>query len=180
MLNFSVFNDELGMTNEEPPWLRYLKALGQPHGFLTYAQVNEKLPRAMVDPEEIEAVVEQLKRSGIRIVPEPQPEDLEKFLSALTEQELVRFLVRYAYQLTIGGRGTYTLGGDDLEDPKLLRLVNETTHRALDHADACLFGRIPRRPADALAAVLFGHDSGPMKSISRWAFEESSKRLREL
>jgi hypothetical protein len=124
------------MTDEEPSWLRQLKALGQPQGLLTYAQVNDKLPRAMVDPVEIEAVVDQLKRSGIRVVPELRPEDVEKFLSALTEQELVRFLVRYAYQLTIGGRGTYVPGGDNLEDPILMRLVNETVHRALDQSAA--------------------------------------------
>ena len=167
------------MTDEQS-WLLHLKILGQSQGFLTHSQVNNSLPRAMVHPEEIEAVVEQMKRSGIRVVPELQPEDVEKFLSALTEQELVRFLVRYAYQLTIGGRGTYVPGGDDLEDPKLMRLVNETVHRALDHADACLSGRTPRRPNDALSAVLFGHDSIDMKKITRWAFEESSKRLRRL
>jgi hypothetical protein len=166
------------MTGEEPPWLQHLRALGQAQGFLTYAQVNDTLPRAMVDPEEIEAAVEQLKHSGIRVVLEPRPEDVEKFLSALTEQELVRFLVRYAYQLTIGGRGTYVPEGDDLENPKLMRLVNETVHRALDHADACLSERTPRRPHDALSAVLFGHDSDSMRKITRWAFEEASKRLR--
>jgi len=58
------------MTDEEPSWLRHLKALGQPQGFLTYAQANDNLPRAMVDPEKIEAVVEQLKCSGIRVVPD--------------------------------------------------------------------------------------------------------------
>jgi Sigma-70 factor, region 1.1 len=38
-------------------------------GYLTYAQVNERLPLAIVHPEKIEEIVEQLKRSGIRIVP---------------------------------------------------------------------------------------------------------------
>jgi hypothetical protein len=50
--------------------MRHLKALGQSQGFLTFAQVNENLPLAIVDPEEIEAIVEQLKRSGIRVVPD--------------------------------------------------------------------------------------------------------------
>jgi hypothetical protein len=57
------------MTDAAPLWLQNLKALGQSQGYLTYAQVNENLPLAIVDPEEIEEIVEQLKRSDIRIVP---------------------------------------------------------------------------------------------------------------
>jgi hypothetical protein len=41
----------------------------QSQGYLTYAQVNESLPLAIVHPEKIEEIVEELKRSGIRIVP---------------------------------------------------------------------------------------------------------------
>ena len=58
------------MSDEESSWLQHLKRLGLSQGFLTYAQVNESLPLTMVDPEEIEAIVEQLKRSGIRVVPD--------------------------------------------------------------------------------------------------------------
>ena len=57
------------MTDEASLWLQNLKALGQSQGYLTYAQVNESLPLAIVHPEKIEEIVEQLKRSGIRIVP---------------------------------------------------------------------------------------------------------------
>jgi RNA polymerase primary sigma factor len=58
------------MSDEASSWSKHLKALGRSQGFLTYAQVNERLPLAIVDPEEIEAIVEQLKRSGIRVVPD--------------------------------------------------------------------------------------------------------------
>ena len=47
------------MSDEASSWLEHLKALGQSQGFLTYAQVNERLPLAIVDPEEIEAIVER-------------------------------------------------------------------------------------------------------------------------
>jgi RNA polymerase primary sigma factor len=57
------------MTDEASPWLQNLKALGQSQGYLTYAQVNERLPLAIVQPEKIEEIVAQLKRSGIRVVP---------------------------------------------------------------------------------------------------------------
>jgi hypothetical protein len=61
------------MSDEASSWLQHLKTLGQSQGFLTYAQVNESLPLAIVDPVEIEAIVEQLKRSGIRVVPDSSP-----------------------------------------------------------------------------------------------------------
>jgi hypothetical protein len=58
------------MADEASLWLQNLKALGQSQGYLTYAQINESLPLAIVHPEKIEEVVNQLKGSGIRIVPE--------------------------------------------------------------------------------------------------------------
>jgi RNA polymerase primary sigma factor len=58
------------MSELEPGWLRHLKKLGQAQGFLTYAQLNESLPLAMVDPMDIESTVEQLKQLGIRVVPD--------------------------------------------------------------------------------------------------------------
>ena len=58
------------MTDEASLWLQNLKALGQSQGYLTYAQINESLPLAIVHPEKVGEVVDQLKGSGIRIVPE--------------------------------------------------------------------------------------------------------------
>jgi hypothetical protein len=58
------------MSDEASSWLQHLKALGQSQGFLTHAQINKALPLAIVDPVEIDAIVEQLKRSGIRVVPD--------------------------------------------------------------------------------------------------------------
>lgn len=52
-------------------WFQDVEALGRSQGFLTYAQVNERLPLTVVDPEEIERIVEHLKKTGIRIVPQP-------------------------------------------------------------------------------------------------------------
>jgi Sigma-70 factor, region 1.1 len=46
-----------------------LKALGHSQGYPTYAQGNESLPLAIVDPEEIDNIVEQLKHWSIDIVP---------------------------------------------------------------------------------------------------------------
>jgi len=51
-------------------WFQELETLGRSQGYLTYGQVNDRLPLTMVDPEEIERTVERLKKTGIRIVPE--------------------------------------------------------------------------------------------------------------
>ena len=59
------------MTERSITWLQQLKTRGLSQGFLTFAQVNEMLPLAIVDPEEIESIVEQLKSSGIPVVPDP-------------------------------------------------------------------------------------------------------------
>jgi RNA polymerase primary sigma factor len=58
------------MFDEESSWFRHLKALGESQGFLTYAQVNDVLPAAIVHPLEIEEIVDQLKGSGIQVVPD--------------------------------------------------------------------------------------------------------------
>jgi hypothetical protein len=55
---------------EAEKWFRDLEALGHSQGFLSYSQVNERMPLTMVDPEEIEQTVESLKKTGIRIVPQ--------------------------------------------------------------------------------------------------------------
>lgn len=115
---------------------------------------------------------------GVRAV-SIEPPDAEAFLATVAEPQLVRFLVRYAYQLTMHGRATYVPGGDDLQDPRLLRLINETIHRALDHADACLAGRMARRPIQALCNVLFGHDSPTMKQVTESAFRDACKSISE-
>ncbi len=57
------------MNDEKPWWLQHLKDLGHSQGFLTYAQVNTSLPLTIIDPVKIEEIVEELKRSGFRIVP---------------------------------------------------------------------------------------------------------------
>jgi RNA polymerase primary sigma factor len=58
------------VSDEDSSWFQNLKTLGRSQGFLTYAQVNDRMPLAMVDPQEIETIVEQLRGSGIRVVPD--------------------------------------------------------------------------------------------------------------
>jgi hypothetical protein len=59
------------------------------------------------------------------------PAYAQLLLAALTESQLIQFLVRFAYQLTIGGRGTYVPGGDDLDE---LDVVNEFAQRMTERS----------------------------------------------
>ena len=56
------------MTDEASIWFQYLKALGQSQGFLTFAQVNERLPHNIVDPEKLSEIVKQLEYFGFRVL----------------------------------------------------------------------------------------------------------------
>jgi len=53
------------MSYETALSIQRLKALGKKQGFVTRAQFNERLPSSVVDPENISAIVEQLKRAGV-------------------------------------------------------------------------------------------------------------------
>jgi len=61
------------MADDTPLWFDQLATLARAQGFLTYAQVNEQLPLSMVDPEEIDGIVERLKGMGIKVVPDSPP-----------------------------------------------------------------------------------------------------------
>jgi len=59
------------MSYEAALALQQLKAMGKKRGYLTFAEVNEHLPRSVVDPEVISSMVDQLERSGVRVVENP-------------------------------------------------------------------------------------------------------------
>jgi len=66
-----------------------------------------------------------------------QLHDLENKLS---REQLVRFLMRFAFNLTVVARNCYQVGGDDVEKPKALRGINEMEHRVLSYARHMLNG----------------------------------------
>lgn len=63
------------MSYEAALCVQRLKKLGQQQGFLTYQQINDELPAAIVDPGSIEAIVGQLIRAGIRVLENSPNED---------------------------------------------------------------------------------------------------------
>jgi RNA polymerase primary sigma factor len=63
------------MSYEAALCIQRLKRLGQQQGFLTYMQINDELPSAIIDPEKIEAIVGQLTSAGIRVLPDSPQEE---------------------------------------------------------------------------------------------------------
>jgi len=65
------------MTVDRQSQLKNLIALGKEKGFLTYAEVNDHLPDDVVDPEQIEDVVNMINDMGIAVHEEaPDAEQL--------------------------------------------------------------------------------------------------------
>jgi len=51
--------------NKQPQQLKDLIARGKAQGYLTYAEVNDHLPNDIVDPEQIEDIVNMINDMGI-------------------------------------------------------------------------------------------------------------------
>ena len=56
-----------GMTEDRQSQLKLLIARGKEQGYLTYAQVNDHLPSEIVDPEQIEDIVNTINDMGIGV-----------------------------------------------------------------------------------------------------------------
>src|SRR5699024_9032917 len=66
--------------------LRLLIAHGKQKGYLTYAEVNDTLPDDIVDPEQIEDIVNMISDMGITVY-ETAPDDDSLLLSETTVNE---------------------------------------------------------------------------------------------
>ncbi|MBI5462766.1 MAG: RNA polymerase sigma factor RpoD, partial [Gammaproteobacteria bacterium] len=55
------------MNQEQQSQLKLLIAKGKEQGFLTYAEVNDHLPDEIVDPEQIEDIINMINDMGISV-----------------------------------------------------------------------------------------------------------------
>jgi len=79
--------DELD-TADEQSQLKQLIAKGKEQGFLTYAEVNDHLPDDIVDPEQIEDIINMINDMGITV--HETPPDLDALLlpeAAVTDED---------------------------------------------------------------------------------------------
>src|SRR6201999_2172659 len=74
----------LGMPEDRQSQLKLLIARGKEQGYLTYAQVNDHLPSEIVDPEQIEDIVNTINDMGIPVY-EKAP-DVESLLQTEPSQ----------------------------------------------------------------------------------------------
>ncbi len=71
----SYFSRPFPMTVEKHSQLKALIARGKEKGYLTYAEVNDHLPDDIVDPEQIEDIVNMIADMGITVHEEAPDED---------------------------------------------------------------------------------------------------------
>ena len=65
------------MNENQTSQLKELITKGKEQGFLTYAQVNDHLPDDIVDPEQIEDIINMINDMGIQVHEEaPDADDL--------------------------------------------------------------------------------------------------------
>ena len=74
----------------------------------------------------------------------------------MSEAEQQLWLSRLLFRLTLQGRATYRPGGDELDDPRTMRRLNEVMHRLSSHLTDSL-ERVPSRPDDVFLNAV-GHE----------------------
>ena len=68
---------------KEQSLLKVLIAKGKEQGYLTYAEVNDHLPDGIVDPEQIEDIINMINDMGIKVY--ESPPDLDIIMTDSTE-----------------------------------------------------------------------------------------------
>jgi hypothetical protein len=81
--------------------------------------------------------------------------EVTEFFAGLSDQEKAAFLCRLAFEMTIVARETYEAGSEGLEDPILMRSVNELQHRILSHASSLLRGSMSRSDSTDYETVIW-------------------------
>ena len=76
--------DEIGSSSEEKQGpLQLLLTKGKKEGFITYAELNEQLPKGIVEADRLEEIVEMINDLGISVrVRAPSPEEIANAANA--------------------------------------------------------------------------------------------------
>jgi RNA polymerase primary sigma factor len=72
LLPFSRSKDSGGSRNGRQDIIQKVIELGRLRGFVTFDQLNELLPSATTEPEDIEVLMEALRDEGINLIDEDQ------------------------------------------------------------------------------------------------------------
>jgi hypothetical protein len=108
-----------------------------------------------------------MERNAVRV-----DEELA-FYRSLSASQQQRFLAILAHELTILARGAYSVGGEGIDNPPLIRAINEMQHHLLATLSKHLEGSTERWPEDVLFRALA--DSARVKGFEQeWEFALST------
>jgi hypothetical protein len=95
-------------------------------------------------------------------------EAVSRYTSMGTDVQ-VRFLARFAFELTILARGTYVAGTDEVAEPVRLRVLNEVQHRVVGQLCKLLEGDSARYADEDIARILIADDEQLLRVFVRAA-----------
>jgi hypothetical protein len=114
-----------------------------------------------------------MERNAVRV------DEAVAFYRNLSASQQQRFLAILAHELTILARGAYSVGGEGIDDPPLIRAINEMQHQLLATLSKHLEGNTERWPEDVLFRALAG--AAQVKSFEEdWevALNTAANRIR--
>ena len=65
----------MNQTSEQQSRLKALVSRGKEQGYLTYAEVNDHLPDSIVDPEQVESIINMINDMGIKVLEKAPDQD---------------------------------------------------------------------------------------------------------
>lgn len=99
------------------------------------------------------------------------------WLVSLDDRHKLTFLAMLGHSLTIAGRSGYAAQGDGLDQPVLLRRINEIQHRVLACLLEVLTGRSNESFQRSIADWVLRHDDLEMKQLMSWSWNSTKEHL---
>lgn len=100
----------------------------------------------------------------------------EQFLAGLSPAKQAHFLSQLGHELTVLARSAYEFQGPGVTDPRLLRDLNEISHRIFSQVASLVAGREPNFEPDILASWLLGEDKPHLQARLAGAFDRAVQR----
>ena len=101
----------------------------------------------------------------------------EHFLAGLQPADQAHFLCQFGHELTVLARSAYEFQGPGVVDPRLLRDLNEISHRIFAQVASLAAGRTPDFEPDILAGWLLGESKPHLQSRLVAAFDRAAQRV---
>jgi hypothetical protein len=100
------------------------------------------------------------------------PDAEGQWLASLRSDDRKLFLTCLAHQLTVAGRDSYRPGMNELDNPPLLRSMNEVLHRVTAWLRSELSGSSTPEFCGALAQIVLAQSEG-LAHLTSWAWSSA-------